>query len=352
MTTPIYLPIDELTGRGPINHDLMADWLELNAFFAEDRGILTDELANQIDILVAEDETAEEDGFILEADASSDADLSRLDEEMRFGKKELVTGAISRIVDREKALGVSYPFELDSRGEQLDYVSSEEFGQASYILCLLLSNLRPVSSILASSRLHPTEDEIRNLRRLFQYFGTAALAAEIHGCAWSFGSPRPDGSGFLPKLVEIWTTLRDGHVKPQRGASRAPKDDLIDVFAARPHRDGLPGFLLAVGQVATGKDFKTKSLKGHVGTFKGRWFSTPPITQWIYYMIIPFTRSHDDFIDDILAMGNVLHRLRVPRRVAEAGELVHEGVMVEGYELLQDATRWLVDYRQRAQAAG
>ena len=332
MSIPLYLPTDELTGPGQINYDLATDWLELNAFFSETCSFLTDELANQIDIGVTENH-------------------SGLDAEMRYGKEVLVTGTIARIEGREKALGSTYPFELDIRGEELEYVLSDDISQGSYILSLLLSNLRSVSSILASSRLHPSEEEVQRLRRFFQYFATAALAAEIHGCAWSFGSPRLDGSGFLSKLEEIWRVLRDGQVKPQRGVSRSPKDDQIDVFAARPYPDGLPGFLLAVAQVATGKNFKNKSLKGHISVFKGRWFGPQPVTQWIRYMIIPFARPDDQFIDDVLDMGNVLHRLRVPRRVAQAKQLVREGISIEGYDCLQEAVQWLADYRRRAWVA-
>ena len=314
MNTPLYLPTDELTGRGLINSDLATDRLELNAFFSEDSHFLTDELANQIDIAVTETD-------------------SSLNEEMESGKEVIVTAAISKMESREQALGTAYPFQLDGRGEELEYVMSDSISHASYMFCLLLSNLRAVSSILAGSRLHPSEAEVARIRRFFQYFATAALAAEIHGCAWSFGFPRPDGSGFLSKLDQIWMVVRDGHVRPQRGVSSFPKDDQIDIFAARPYQDRLPGFLLAVGQVATGKQFKCKSLKSHVDVFKGRWFVPQPVTQWIHYMIIPFTRSNDEFIDDVLSMGNVLHRLRVPRRVDEARLLVKKGCHNRGVRL-------------------
>ena len=116
--------------------------------------------------------------------------------------------------------------------------------------------------------MHPEDDEIPRIRELFQYFATAALATEIQGRAWSFGFPRPDGSGFVDKLKEIWRVLADGRVEPQVGAPKYVKDDQVDVFAARLHPDGLPGFLLAAAQVATGKNVGDKSLKGHLSAFK------------------------------------------------------------------------------------
>ena len=35
-------------------------------------------------------------------------------------------------------------------------------------------------------------------------------------------------------------------------------------------------------------------------------------------------------------MGNVLHRLRVPRKVEEAGQLLETGVSIEAYDLLEE----------------
>ena len=84
--------------------------------------------------------------------------------------------------------------------------------------------------------------------------------------------------------------------------------------AGRPHPDGLPGFPLVAAQVATGADARGKSLKGHFGAFKSRWFGTQPVTEFLIYMVIPFATARDHFVDDVRVMGNVLHRLRVPRR--------------------------------------
>lgn len=326
----LYLPIDEVTGPS-IDADRAADFLELTAFFADDSTARTSELANAA-ALPAEDHVD-------------------LQEEMQEGEEEIVSTAVNRIDTRQRALKATYPFRLDSTGDLLKYKLDEEsFGQAAYILSLVLSNLRALTPVLDGSGLHPDCAEVRKLREYFQYFATAALAAEIQGEAWSFGFPRPDRSGFIKKLEQIWVRLQDSSVEPQTGAPKHPKDDQIDVFAARPHLDGLPGFPLAAAQVATGRNARGKSLKGHLDTFKGRWFRTPPVTDFIAYMIMPFATPDDQFVDDVRAMGNVLHRLRVPRRVAEAGQLVEAGVMIEGYDRLAEAAQWVANYRGRAGA--
>ena len=330
--TALYLPLDEATGTS-IDVDRTADFLELNAFVATDSSVRTSELASTVSVGAAEDH-------------------HDVDSEMQEGEEDIVQETVDRIESRPAALGEAYPFALDARGDVLTWKPQEpSFGQAAYLLSLVLSNLRPFTPVLDHSGIHPADAEVRRLRLHFQCCATAALAAEVQGAAWSFGFPRSDSSGFLDKLGEIWQELGDGHVERQPGAPERPKDDRIDVFAARPHPDGLPGFLLAAAQVATGKDAREKSLKSHLDAFKGRWFSTQPKTAFIPYMIVPFATEDSQFIDDVRVMGNVLHRLRVPRLVAEAARLAEAGVKIEGYNFLREVVRWVGDYRSRARAA-
>lgn len=331
MTPRLYLPIDAVT-EGRIDFDRAADFLELAAFFSDDRPVLTSDLANSASIGASEDHTD-------------------LQDEMENGEEEIVSGTVNRLDRRHRVLGRTYPFRIDAGGDLLTCtLENGAFGQAAYILSLVLSNLRSMSPVLDGSRLHPDDKEIRKLREFFQFFATAALAAEVHGDAWSFGFPRPDRSPFLDKLRELWHRLGDGRVGRQAGAPRQPKDDRVDVLAARPHADRLPGYPLAAAQVATGRDAEQKSLKGHLGAFKSRWFATQPVTEFIAYMIVPFAAADCRFVDWVRTMGNVLHRLRLPLRVEEAERLVAEGRSIEGYDRLPDAARWVARYRMRTDA--
>ena len=325
-------PAEAVSGRS-IDFDPIADYLELAAFFASDDAVPTSDVGNATGLAAAEDHR-------------------NLQDEMQLGEEGVVSGVVARIEQRQVALDAAYPYELDLGGDLLSCRLEEgSLSQTAYVLSLVLSNLRALSPVLDRSGLHPEDDEVPRLRQYFQGFATAALAAEVQGAAWSFGFPRPDGSGFLEKLEEIWRKLRDGRVQRQPGAPERPKDDRIDVFAARLPSDGLPGFLLAAAQVATGRDAREKSLKGHLGAFRSRWFSTQPATEFVPYMIVPFATADDRFRDDVRVMGNVLHRLRVPRLVAEAGQLEHDGVTVEGYNRLSEVAGWVTDYRTRAGAA-
>ena len=328
----LYLPMDEVTGPS-IDTDRAADFLELNAFVATDSSVRTSELAGTVSVGAAEDH-------------------HDVDGEMQEGEEDIVRETVDRIESRLSALGEAYPFALDASGDVLTCKPEEpSFGHAAYFLSLVLSNLRAVTPVLEHSGIHPDEAEVPRLRTHFQCCATVALAAELQGDAWWFGSPRPDGSSFLGKLEEIWARLGDGVVEVQTGAPRQAKDDQVDVFAARTHCDGLPGFLLAAAQVATGVNWRDKSLKAHLGAFRSRWFSTQPTTLFIPYMIVPFAAEDSRFMDDVRVMGNVLHRLRVPRRVAEAAQLAEAGVQIEGYDRLPEVARWVGDYRNRARTA-
>ena len=330
MRSGLYLPLDELTG-GRRSADVAADFLELAAFFDGDGLVRTSDIAN-------------------EASIGADEEYSDLEDEMRDGVEELVSEVVQRIEERSYVLKSEYPFRLDRHGDILSYKDAgDSLGRCAYLLSLVLSNLQ--GPVLSGSWLRPEDAEIRRLRQLFQYLGTAALAAEIQGVAWSFGSPRLDGSSFLGKLQEIWSNFEDGTVGRQPGAPERPQDDRVDVFAARLHPDRQPGFLLAVAQVATGQDWKEKSLLGHLDAFKQRWFADSPATRFIPYIIVPFAVGDLMLRDHVRVLGNILHRLRLPARVAEARKLVEAGLNIEAYDQLLSVVAWVASYRNRAREA-
>ena len=245
MSPSLYLPIDEFVGQGPPDLDLAADYLELKAIYSEDRQSFSADIVDALEL-------------------SADAVFDDVDTEMRV-REDIAAGAVARMTTRKRVLSTSYPFEIDDYGDVVFFTDAEpDLGQTAYLVSLILSNLRAISPLLDGSIMHPSDQEVRDLRQHFQYFATAAIAGEIGGPAWSFGYPRPDSTGFLTKLSEIWTVLKDGHVGADPSAPPDPKDDQVDIFAWREQRDGLPGFLLVAAQVATGKDWKDKSIKSHI----------------------------------------------------------------------------------------
>ena len=333
MNGVVYLPPDAFGGVGPPDLDLAADYLELKAVFSEAGQSFSEDIVDALEI-------------------GADERPKDVNAEME-GREEVAAGAIARMASRKRVLRAAYPFEVDEWGDVVSFTASEpDLGQVAYLVSLVLSNLRALTPLLDDPELHPTETEVRQLRQYFQYFATAAIAAEIGGPAWSFGFPRPDKTGFITKLSEIWALLKDGTVEPDPSAPRSPKDDKVDIFAWRQQRDGLPGFLLVAAQVATGSDWKDKTLKAHIDkTFQDRWFGRRPVTVMVAYHVIPFARPDGLFRDDVSKLGNVLHRLRVPGRVAEAVGLVQSGVMIEAFDQLGGAKEWIRSYLDRAGAA-
>ena len=330
MSRSLYLPTDELAGDLPADSDLAADYLEILAATSIDNQSFVSDL---IDVL----------------EVSAEQDYEDVDEEILI-REDVAKGAVDRIDSRVRALGNAYPFALDSSGTLLTYTpDSPNIGETAYLVSLLLSNLDSITPILSGSAVYPTQPEIDALRLYFQYFATAALAAEVQGPAWSFGFPRPDGSGFVKKLTDIWSVINDGEVKPHESAPKSPKDDQVDIFACRVRSDRLPGFLFAAAQVATGKSWKTKSLKSHIiDAFPSRWFLEQPATKMIPYHVVPFARKDEILRDDVLIVGNILHRTRVPRRVAEAASLVSRGVEIEAFDQLKFAISLIKNYLNRA----
>ena len=330
MSPALYLPADQFHDASSADMDLAADFLELKALLSESGQCLSEDIVGALEL------TAEEE-------------YPDVDTEIR-NREEIASGAVARMSSRERVLAGSYPFDIDDDGSVISFTGEERhLGHTAYLVSLVLSNLRSVSPLLTDRDLHPTSEETDALRRYFQYLATAAIAGEVGGPAWSFGFPRPDGSGFLTRLSEIGRSLKDGKVNAASSAPSSPKDDQIDILAWREQRDGLPGFLLIAAQVATGRDWKAKSIRGHVANaFPNRWFNPTPATTMVPYHVIPFARPDEEFRDDALVLGNVLHRLRVPTRVQEATALVARGVAVEAYDMLASASECIHAYAQRA----
>lgn len=336
MSAKINFPSDMFSSE-KINADVAADYLELLAFFSSERRSFTSEIIDATEI-------------------SAEEDYKNVDDEIE-NREQPSSEAILIIQNRMKCLATSYPFNIDENGDVLTYEEPPAgltLDQASYILCLILSNLRNITPILDGTPYYPTAQEITLLRNYFQYFATAALAGELNSSAWSFGHPRPDHSGFISKLEEIWSILDDGNVNRDPSAPSRPKDDQVDIFSWKANTDGLPGCLFGAAQVATGENWKEKSIKDHIrDVFWSRWFSRIPVTKAVCYHIIPFTRTANEFRDDVLVLGNVLHRLRVPRKVKEAGNLLQnsENIKIEAYDLLPEASDWIREYGNRHRQA-
>ena len=353
MSVKLHFPASDFVLGSDLDSDEVTDWnisadyIELLAYFSKDSVALFTELINAIEIPTEQDR----EGIGSEVSHR---------EEILIETREVIRRRADLLED-------VYPFSMGGGEDSLTYTGNsikdlsmpQVFGQTAYMISLVLSNHPKLRQVLDVSKVRMNKKEITKIRRYFQYFATAALAGEVSGSAWSFGFPRPGGTGFRDALRNIWKTLKDGEVNPNLGAPKRAKDDKVDVFAARMHKDGYPGFLLAVGQVATGKNWRSKSILGYVvqgGGFKTKWFLPPPVTNFICYHIVPFTfadftvAKRFEFSNDCAEFGNILHRLRIPRRVKEACiRREEEGICIQAFDELYKAVDWVVKYRKRGQ---
>ena len=261
----------------------------------------------------------------------------------------LVDTAAKRLTDRKALIGRAYPFELNDMGTELFWRGFDDWGKQAYLISLVLSHLSTVTPVLREAELAPDDITVRNLRIWFQLIATTVLAAELRGIGWAFGWPRPDKTGFLEKLTQIWNIIKDGRVCTEMpdGAPKRIKDGDIDVVAARPHADGGPGFPIAFAQVASGADWKDKSVRNTVqNVFFQSWFSSHPASQPVSYHIIPFTVDSEEIHMQTLYLGHILGRLRLSDLAGYAETAIADGdIQSEGTEAYANIRTWLQGYR-------
>lgn len=261
-------------------------------------------------------------------DSDSEGKHSREDdtdfEGISGGDDDAFLDAISEeIADREGALSDCYPFETDDSGYKLKLKNTLSAGAHIYIFCLLLSNSK-VDDILDGKWLPNIDSTARDL---FQVCATMAAAGEVMGPAISFGWPRPnENPPFLQKLREVYQLFGEGEVveQPREGVSPSPKDAEIDIIAWRPSHDRSPGQMYLLGQVASGGNWKGKSLKNAIDKFHDNWFTRRPASDATASIFIPQDinsesdgNRHAIIHAETPYYGRILDRLRLPRRASE-----------------------------------
>lgn len=335
MSSKLQFPYGEFDRENP-NLDLLADFFELCAYFSKEKISIPENFGDKFQIL--------QDGEDSDIGVKLDSEDGPLDEVVR------------KIADRRSDLENAYPFVIDTNNITLRYKGEDlSHGQCAYILSLVLSNIYGTSKIFESSELHPTKQEATILRRYFEYFSVAALAAETNGHAWQFGSPRIGERSFKKKLEKVCRFLGLKY-RPVEFAPSNQKDSGIDVLSARPYRDNLPGFIFAIGQVSTSKYWRSRRILGN-DEFKEIWLSRDvPMGSSLIYHVIPFARSRHDFFHDCVIYNRILHRTRLPFLVNKAAHLNRiecitmssdGGVLVEAYEELSKAIEWVKSYCRR-----
>jgi len=321
-----------------------ADWLELKAIASADARVGFGTLISA----VALTENDQEDN-IADQDAEEDS---------------LVLAAQEEIERRLASVGEGYPFRIDPKGNALCFVTPLANVGVVYLFCLYLTQVAD-HTIIKKADAPKVDNKVRDL---FQACSTVAAGGFVRGPAMSFGWPRPNGANFLNALKVVYEEFGDGkpHAKPRPGAAKAIKDNGIDVIAWRRQADNLPGTQYLIGQVASGSNWKDKSVTPNRKHFHEFWFERPPGSQATDAMFIPFNLEPDlsddstpyqevlkGFVQSLsYQFGDVFYRDRVARYFAEGIRIVEAGeTHLERHKDLPKITRWVDNYSKRLKTA-
>ncbi len=250
--------------------ELGADWLELKALAAKEGKIAFSDIER-----VWERSRETEDTDFEGARTSFDDWLNL---------------RIAHLQARFDTLGDSYPFEFlsDDREFAVKTSNGHTAGESVYLLCLFLSSFPETEIFSVTPKIKPV------LRDLFQAASAWAAAGVVHGSAYAFGWPRPESTNFLGALRTVYETLmRDGEATvvttAPPGSSGKEKDGGVDVIAWRERIDRHPGKIYFLGQVASGKNWRDKSIEEYVRFLHENWFGRPPVSTAMRGMFIPFS---------------------------------------------------------------
>lgn len=323
----------------------VADWLELSALYSS-RGTCT--AASLLSVL---DFT--EDKALKRRLSQGEDDESILEE----ARETFVAAVFDELEYRASLLSADYPYDLDARRRSLVFKGVPEKGEAgqiSYLFCLLVTALR-------TDVLKPTpvfEALEKKIAVNFQAVSCLAAGGYI-GSVSSFGFPRANGSAFLPALRAAFVRFGAGHVRANddvpAGFPTELKDGGIDIIAWRDFSDGMPGKIFLLGQCASGKGWRTKSILEYVAQLDA-WFTAAPAKHSLPAMFIPFPFHHEIEADEKVAYlqvvknrfwfeekryGLIFDRLRVSHCAGLCGRNGASSSHVDGVDQLEDIRGWV-----------
>lgn len=267
---------------------IQADWAELQALLHPYKGWTSGDLYGVLDFL--EDDAAD-------TPSTDEETGDQLDESILESHRSRVLDMVfDELQYRKRILGKSYPFSINVDQLQIELVTDVTSvpGRTVYLFCLLVTAVRE-KMIRPLAMIKNARCEIPGL---FQICACLAAGGYFAGDVVSFGFPRPKGDNFLSALRDTYGRFGAGEVVAaiRPGQPDSTKDEGIDVIAWKDHPDRLPGKIYILGQSASGKNWKKKSVVEHIPQFHG-WFSESPSHHCMPSMFIPFT-LHQDLDDD------------------------------------------------------
>lgn len=321
-----------------------ADWLELKAISSPDGRVGF--------------------GTLISAAALSENEQNENILDESTAEDRLVLSVQGEIARRSNHIGNDYPFKIDDMGQAMQFVTPLTIVGSVYLFCLFLSHAFD-RTIIPKELAPKVTNETRDL---FQACSTIAAGGFVQGPSISFGFPRPDGAEFLKTLHRVYKLFGDGRPRkrPRVAAARRLKDNGIDIIAWRRSIDNLAGTLYLIAQVASGADWKDKSVIADRQHFHKYWFDEEPASQPHDAMFIPFGLEPEDPEDgtpyeDVLRdhmqsvgyrYGTLFYRDRIAKHLADGLQCISDGEQnIERLPEIDKVVAWVCTYAGRLRAA-
>ncbi len=230
-------------------------------------------------------------------DALTDIDLEPVDEEiLETQNDELSERVHDELSYREGVLADLYPFQLAAQHGKWVLRRREIVEQSAqaahdcYVNCLLISAMHSeLLPITSSHRLFLMSAQVMQIE---SYLAAAEI---LGGKAYWFGFPRPNHSNMLNAIQDLVAAMGLGEAPQQRppGLSANAADGTVDIVVWRPFLDGRPGAVVAYGQVASGRNWKSKPIKSFIDGHFLPWFVKPPSHKHVELLFVPIPQHHE-----------------------------------------------------------
>lgn len=230
-------------------------------------------------------------------DALTDLDLVAVDEEILETENDQMSERVyDELAYRERVLGDLYPFELTSKydkwmlGRRVTGNAAVVAAHECYVSCLLISAMH--SELLPISSTHNLFLASAKVMQIESYLAAPEV---VGGKAYWFGFPRPDHSGMLIAIRKLVEAMGLGEAPDKRpdGLSANAADGTVDLVVWRPFLDGRPGAVVAYGQVASGRNWKSKPIKSFIDGHFYPWFVKPPSRKHVELLFVPIPQHHE-----------------------------------------------------------
>ena len=301
-----------------------ADWLELCALIDEDREVSRREFIRDLGIADSTDGLAD-------PDAAED-----LADHSEYVHEPLADTAFEELAERQRACGgdgTAYPFEMTE-----DLLRRRDGAERDvYTFLALLSRF----GLKAGPKGINPEKIFEEIcaEALFQYLGgdEELCAVEV------FGFPRlvlP--AGFADAVDTLCTRLLEGVgcKRNNRPKLKDQKDAKLDIIGWRHFRDQRPGKIIALGQCATGGDWKEKRAEAAIAVkWLNRWTAEPPPVPAIGTFFVPHRTESDEWDETLHISGILFDRCRIAALTREIPDELRENCAIWSAYVIEEARK-------------